>query len=311
MTCAAIRMRVGGRLRRHLGTTIWIAVAIAVVTATVLTVAAGARRTATAPDRYTASVGGDLDASIMQREGQPLTDKVAALPGVEDVGGYTFMFAGLDNPRVPESLIAFVGDRPLSSRVIAGRDLDPRNPHGFVADRSFIAATGAHVGDHFPFGSISRATIESGKGFGGEPDGATFDATLVGILDSPDQLSDSFTVAIFPSTVLREDVGFAATAMQVRMEPGASVQQLRLGLDRLSPNRAMFALDSGEVISDDVRHAVDAEATGLWLLAAVLVAAALGSRWASCSPGTYSGPTTNGRHCSRSGSHGGSGSSRA
>jgi hypothetical protein len=268
-------MRVGSRLRRHLGPTIWVAVAIAVVTATVLTVAAGARRTATAPDRYTASVGGDLDASIQQREGPPLTDKVAALPGVADVSAYTFLFAGLHDPRVPESLISFAGDRPLSSRVIAGRDLDPRDPHGFVADRSFVAATGAQVGDQFPFGSISRATIESGKGFGGESDGATFEATLVGVLDSPDQISDSFTVAIFPSTVLREDVGIAATVMQVRLEPGTSLKQLRLGLDGLSPNRATFAVDSGEVISDDIRHAVDAQAIGLWLLAAVLAAGAL------------------------------------
>jgi ABC-type lipoprotein release transport system permease subunit len=254
--------------------TIGVAAAIAVVCATVLAVAGGARRTASAPDRYTASVGGDVDALVEQREGLPQTAAIAALPAVEELSAYTFLFGGFDEERVPESFIAFAGTRPLSSRVVEGRDLDPSNPHEFVADQSFLNATGARVGDRFPFRSISRKTIESGQGFGGEPDGAAFDATLVGVLDSPDSINSDFTVGIFPETLLREDIGFAAGVMQVRLKPGASTADLRDALDTL-PNRETLSLEPGEVIGSEIRHAVDAQATGLWLLAAVLAVAAL------------------------------------
>jgi putative ABC transport system permease protein len=267
-------MRVSSRIRRHAGATLGTACAIALVTTIVLAVAGGARRTTSAPDRYTASVGGDVDALVEQRSGLPKTDRIAALPAVDELSTYTFLFGGLDDDKVPENFIAFAGTRPLSSRVVAGRDLDPSDPHGFVADTSFAEATGAHVGDHFPFGSISRATIESGKGFGGEPDGASFDATLVGILDSPDSINSDFTVGIFPATLLREDIGISASEMQVRLKPGSSTGDLRRGLDRLA-NDGSLSVESGEIISSDIRHAVDAQATGLWLLAIVLAVAAL------------------------------------
>jgi ABC-type lipoprotein release transport system permease subunit len=265
-------MRVTSRVRQQLGPTIAVAGAIAVAAALVLAVSAGARRTGSAPDRYTASVGGDVDASITQRQGPPLTDEVAALPSVQQVSGYTFVFGGVDPS--PDSIVAFAGDRPLSTRIIAGRDLDQSNPHEFLADRSFAKATGAHVGDQFGFQSISRKTIESGQGFGGEPDGAAFRATLVGILASPDEINSDLTVAVFPAALLEQDVGYVATVMQVRLKPGYSTPDLRRELDTL-PNHATLSLDSGSVVSDDIRHAVDAQAVGLWLLAAVLGVAAL------------------------------------
>jgi ABC-type lipoprotein release transport system permease subunit len=267
-------MRVSSRVRRHVWSTIGIALAIAVVTAIVLAVAGGARRTASAPDRYTASVGGDVDALVEQREGLPQTDAIAALPAVEELSAYTFLFGGFDDERIPESFITFAGTRPLSSRVVEGRDLDPSNPHEFVADSAFTDATGARVGDRFPFRSISRKTIESGKGFGGEPDGAAFDATLVGVLDSPDSINSDFTVGIFPAALLREDIGFAAGVIQVRLQPGASTEDLRDELDTL-PNRETLSLEPGEIVGSEIRHAVDAQATGLWLLAVVLAVAAL------------------------------------
>ncbi|MGH8976466.1 MAG: hypothetical protein ACRDV7_00215 [Acidimicrobiia bacterium] len=62
--------------------TLAIAGIVAIVSATVLTIAEGARRTAAAPDAYTDAVGGDADATVVQREGRPLTEEVRALPGV-------------------------------------------------------------------------------------------------------------------------------------------------------------------------------------------------------------------------------------
>ncbi len=269
-------MRVGSRVRRHVGPTVWTACAVAVVTVMVLTVAAGARRTASAPDRYTASMGGKVDGLVEQRSGLPLTDRIAALPGVKEVGAYTFVFGGFESAQhnVPEGLITFAGERPLTSHLVAGREPNPNDSHEFVADGSFTKATGAGVGDRFKFRSISRAQIASGQGFGGKPEGAAFDATLVGVIASPDEINTDSTVAIFPKALLREDVGFVAIQMQVRLRPGFSASDFRRELDTL-PNRAALSLDPGVVVGGDIRNAVEAQATGLWVLAAVIGVAAL------------------------------------
>ncbi|MDQ1475257.1 MAG: hypothetical protein QOE62_486, partial [Actinomycetota bacterium] len=269
-------MRVAARVRRRVSATIAVTAAIAIVVAVVVVVVAGARRTATAPDRYTASIGGNVDGLLQQRSGPPLTDRITGLPGVKQIAAYTFVFGALESAqhKVPDSLITFAGVRPLTSRLVAGREPNPNDPHEFVADRSFTKASGASVGDHFAFRSISRAQIASGQGFGGKPKGVAFEATMVGVIASPDEISSDGTVAIFPKSLLREDVGFVATVMQVRLRPGYAASDLRRELDTL-PNHVALSLDPGVVISADIRNAVDAQATGLWLLAAVIAVAAL------------------------------------
>ncbi len=273
----AVWMRVRGRVRHRWWATVWIALAVALVSGAVVTVVAGARRTASSPDRYTASVGGEVDALVEQRSGRPLTDRIAALPAVDRLAAYTFVFGGLESDRleVPESLIAFTGTRPLSSRIVAGRDPDPGNPHEFVIDTSFTNATHARVGDQFQFGSLSRKQAASGEGFAVEPQGAAFDATLVGVIDSPDRLNgESFTVAVFSKALLDEDVGTVATEMQVQLRPGFSRRDLRTQLDTVKGGTAL-AVEPGRVVGEDVRNAVDAQAKGLWLMALVLAVAAL------------------------------------
>ncbi len=269
-------MRVSTRVHQHLWSTVAVTAAVAVVVALVCVVVAGARRTASAPDRYTTSVGGNVDGLVGQRSGRPLTDRVAALPGVRQVAAYTFVFGGFQSSqhRVPSTLVTFAGERPLTSHVVAGREPRPNDPHEFLADGSFTQATGARVGDRFGFRSISRAQIASGEGFGGKPRGAAFEATLVGVIDSPDEITSDTTVAIFPRALLREDVGYVATEMQVRLRSGLSASDLRRELDTL-PEHAVLSLEPGVVVSRDIRNAIEAQATGLWVLAAVLAVAAL------------------------------------
>jgi hypothetical protein len=270
-------MRVWSRLRRHVWSTVAVAGVVAIVTATVVVVVAGARRTGSAPDRYTASVGGNVDGVIEQRSGFPLTDKIAALPSVKDLSAYTFLFGALDDQRhdVPENTIAFAGTRPLASRIVAGRDTNPGNPHEFVAGKSFVRATHAHVGDRFAFRSVSRAQMANGEGFNVKiPRGPAFDAVLVGILNRPDSVNDDYSVLTFPTALLRQDIGFVATETQVRLRPGFTYGGLRKQLDTIKGGSAL-SLERGYVVSSDTRTAVAAQATGLWVLALVLTIAAL------------------------------------
>ena len=74
---------------------------------------------------------------------------------------------------------------------------------------------------------------------------------MVGVIDSPDEINSDATVAVFPKSLLREDVGAVATVMQVRLRHGYTASDLRRELDTL-PNHAALSLGPGVVISS--RH---------------------------------------------------------
>jgi hypothetical protein len=96
-------VRVVGYRLRHLLRAQWrstlaLGLVVAAVSGVVLGLAAGAGRTASAPDRYTEARGGGFDGTVLQGGGQPRTAEVAALPGVSSVDGVAFIFGVLTPP---------------------------------------------------------------------------------------------------------------------------------------------------------------------------------------------------------------------
>ena len=270
----AVGSRVRAALRRRWAAALVVAVIVGLVSGAVLTLAAGARRTGAAPDAFTAAVGGDVDAAVQQASGRPRTAEVAAVPGVASVDAMTFAFAGVVDPKrgPAEDAIAFVGNRPLSSRLVAGRATNPDRPHEFVADRSFARAHDAHVGDKFRAISWTQAQGDHGLGFGPDPNGPSFTATLVGIVQTPS--TDDFNLVVFSPGLLQEDVGLVATLMSVRLDPGVTRAQFRAALDRLPDGRAL-SVDRGQVVGTELRNGVEAQARGVWIMALVAAIAAL------------------------------------
>jgi hypothetical protein len=242
----------------------------------VFALAAGARRTADAPDAYTAAAGGDVDGTIEQQSGAPRTDEVGALSGVASAQSMTFIFAGVVDSQHEAAIdtLSFAGIQPPSSRLVVGRTTDPANPHEFVADKTFAAAHDAHVGDRFKVISWNQEQADHGQGFGDDPQGPSFEAVLVGIVDASDKLEVDYSIAVFSPALLDLDVGKVATIMSIRLEPGVTLTDLRTELDRL-PGGQGLSLEPGRVISADVRNAVDAQALATWLMAAVGAAAAI------------------------------------
>src|SRR5439155_3139397 len=110
---------------------------ISVVAGLAMGLVAGTRRTASAPDRYTSWAGGDPDLEIVQQGGDPLIEKVAALPGVKRVGGITFVTSFL---RGPDGSIVFRpnpfagSDRIGGARVVEGRHTNPEQPDEFTVN---------------------------------------------------------------------------------------------------------------------------------------------------------------------------------
>jgi hypothetical protein len=240
-------------------------VVVAVPVAVVLTLAAGARRTATAPDRYTRAVGGDADVQLLQTGGRPATDAVRAIPGVRDVEAVTFVY-GQSADGGPGAVFAGDGFGPIA-RLLRGRLPSPSGPHEFVATQSFLDAHHLHIGDHAAFTSFTQAQIESGQ-VSGEGNGPSFDGRLVGVIGGASELDDPTPMALFSTALLEENVGIVATPMMVRLEPGTSVEAVRQLLPALEGNN-QFLVQSGQAVSGSTRRAVSAQAGGLAILALV------------------------------------------
>jgi ABC-type lipoprotein release transport system permease subunit len=270
----AVAYRLRGTLRRRRGSTLIVAVIVAAVSGALLTLVAGARRTAAAPGAYTRFVGGDVDGSIQQQAGAPLTGAVASLPHVAKVTGMTFLFAAPQDAHgnAPEGLLVFAGTPPLATRVASGRL--GANAHEFVVDRTFFTQHHLHLGDRYQVLTWTHAQGDHGQGFVKAPKGPSFRAVLVGTLDSGGSLEDNYSVALFPTDLLRQDIGTSATLIYVRLDHGFTRANLRRELDSL-PNGRALSLDPGTVISAEVRNGVDAQARGTWLMALIAALAAV------------------------------------
>jgi hypothetical protein len=267
---AAIAYRLRGVVHTRWPSIVIVTVIVALVGAVVVTVAAGARRTATAPDRYTSSSGVSFDGLITQEHGgRPRTNEVTALPGVESASSFTFVFGGLVDPNgdVLDALVFSGSYEPLAVQLVSGRDTDPTNEHEFVATRSFVELASADIGDSFDLVSLTQEQADA-EGFSvSDPQGPQLTVELVGIIDGPVQLDDpSPVVLVSPALLDRSDLGISLTMIAVDLEPELELNAFRSELDTL-PDAVGLQLEPGRQISDAVRRAVQVQARGLWLLA--------------------------------------------
>jgi ABC-type lipoprotein release transport system permease subunit len=268
----AVGYRVAHRLRAERGALVRVALAVAAVAGIVLTITAGAHRTATAPDRYVERASSRFDATVTQDDGPPRTSEIARLAAVDDASGFTFLFAGLVTDGLAD-LLVFAGDvAAFDLELVEGRQSDPSRPDEVVLTRSAATGAGLTVGDTVTFVSFTQ------PGFEGEPDGPTLDLTVVGIADGPsdgDPTERAMSFAILPSSIL--DVGQIANALtliSVKLAPGADLDALRSELDTLD-RPGVLSVAPRSPLSDSVRRAVETVARGLWILAAAAAIAAI------------------------------------
>ena len=146
-----------------------------------------------------------------------------------------------------------------------------------MASASFLEATGASVGDTFTLISITQ---EQSDEFGfdvPEPAGPTLEATLVGMVEEgPADLEGGTPLAVFPTASLDAgDIGVAATVMAAGLTPGSTVDDLRDQLDVLGGWRRVSVSPRTSGCRARSAEAVDAQAQGLIVLAAVVAGAAV------------------------------------
>jgi hypothetical protein len=235
----------------------------------VLTLAAGARRTASAPDRYTASVGGDLDTTLVQPEGRPQISAVRALAMVRELHSVTFLTAVVDGH---DDVATFAGDGFSEVRLVAGRQ--PTSSHEFVATKAVADRAGLHLGDHVGVRAFTQQQADDHTAFVADPAGPTFDATPVGLQRSVNELDDPTPVFRFPPRLLDESIGVVGTVSTIRLQPGTTLDAFRGALQTVPGGDSMF-FQSGAIVSPSVRHAVTAQTTGLWIITAVVALAVI------------------------------------
>jgi putative ABC transport system permease protein len=274
------RLRCG--LRSRWRASAGLAVVVAVLVGVVLTLAAGAVRTLTAPDRYVSSQDARPDASVEQASGPPRTAELASLPAVEDAQGMTFVFGGLapedgrpDEGDGLEALVFAGSHHATGTRLVEGREPDPAAPGEFVATRSFVESARAAVGQRYDLWVIPQGPAAA-LGFDAADRAVRLlGATLVGVVDGPSELQDGDPITVFPETLLDAgDVGIAATPIAVTLAPGATLRDLRTQIDGL-PNPDQFGIDPGDLVPSEVRDAVNAQGQGLAILALIACAATI------------------------------------
>lgn len=265
-------------LRRNLGATLGVTLIVTVVCGVVVAFAAGAQRTSTAPDRYTSAFGGVADASVIQDDrGKPLDRQVAALPGVEKVDSMSFVFGGLtksDGTNVDFALTFSGSFRPAGVRLVDGREADPANAHEFVATRSFVQTANVKIGDSLNLVTLTPDQARQNGFDVSDPQGPELSIKMVGIVDGATELDNPYAI-VFVSPALRElPVGLSQTLMVVDLQSGIDNSMLRSQLDAV-PALSALSVEPATLISQPVRNAVQAQARGLWILAAVAAVAAI------------------------------------
>jgi ABC-type lipoprotein release transport system permease subunit len=274
----AVVYRVRHRLRTRWKSTLVLAGIVAITGGIVLTLAAGAARTLSAPDRYSEWRGDVYDASLEQHAGPPRTAEVAALAAVARVDMASFVFGGIKTTEggdTPDVLIFAGTDAAFGTRLVGGREPDPAAPGEFVATRSWTKRAGATLGDRFTLVTISQEQADKSGFDVEEPGGPTVDATLVGVIDGPGELQDGYSLSVFPTTLLGVgDVGVATTVGAVSLAPAASLTDLRAQLDAL-PDGGAFGLDVAEWVPSSVGKAVSAQGQGLAILAGIVAIATI------------------------------------
>lgn len=95
----------------------------------------------------------------------------------------------------------------------------------------------------------------------------------MGLIDGPSKLDDPSPVAVVDASLLEREPGVAISIMAVGLRPGTDLNDLRAQLDWL-PDGQSFGLEPAQLVSPETRTAVEGQARGFWLLAAIATLAA-------------------------------------
>jgi ABC-type antimicrobial peptide transport system permease subunit len=246
----------------------------AVAGAVVLTVTAGARRSATSLDRLAEATGAaDLLLDVSGADSNAL-DSVKASPVVAGAGEMSIVFAMIDG--VEEDVGLFIPHDHLigaveHDRVLRGRLTDVDAVDEVTLNEHAAEVLDADVGDAITIHTLTPEQVDAEDYF--PPRGPDLHMRVVGITRGPDDLVANGEGRIRSSPALLQavtgKVDIFATYVGVRLRPGASVADFERSLGGTVPTGIRSAALTFDTRTKPVHDAVSTIADGLTVFAIV------------------------------------------
>jgi ABC-type lipoprotein release transport system permease subunit len=276
-------MLAGLDLRRRWRSTIALVLLTGVVGALVLATAAGARRSATALDRFDAfSRRSDVEISI----GRATPERLARFersPGVGDtvlLRGYSIVPRGAPDDEL--SIAAPVDDRMSRvldrSRLVAGRRAHPDDPLEITIGESLAHQRHLAIGDTFEARSYTQDAIDRAFAGGepGTPTGPELRFRIVGIdrrpLDLGVREAAGGVIVLTPAfdRTYAGKVGLYTDVIRARGEHGPrDVPKMTAAARRIFGDARAFGAQNLGVETEGARDAIDVLTTALWIVAGI------------------------------------------
>jgi hypothetical protein len=289
----AVRLLAASEIRRRWRSTIAIALLVGIVGAVVFATAAGARRSATALDRFNAEV---RTSSLEVNIGVGSDAKVAQFartPGIKALAhlrAYAFDFAGAKELTVPDALAIAapldhaMGDQVDRSRIVAGRRARPSATEEIIVGESLADLLRIDVGTRLELPTYSPEQVE--RGFNGgapeDPLGPTIPFRVVGIDRRPLDLGVRSTaggvVILSPEFAAKwgDRIGAYTDVLRVKTsDDPADRARVSAAARRLFGEDFTFSFTNLGIETEGARNAIDVLTTTLWIVAGVAALAGL------------------------------------
>lgn len=261
------------RVRERWGKLLLLAVVTAVAMGFVLTAVTGARRTATAWDRFTeASAAPDMVVSIGGDEYEALLADLIANPDIESAAAVSWVPvapAGID-PFESGSMAALgpgFGDTILRPVLSEGRFADPGEPGEVVLNPAMVEVSDLEVGDRVQLGGLGGVDESSVVvGIGITPVDVGPNAGIPGTMLTP-----AFAARWMPTLIEEFGDDFRPSVL-LRLTPDADFDEVASWTTTAHPNAAVGPSDFFET---DVVDGLRAQTTSYVVLAAGSLVASL------------------------------------
>jgi ABC-type lipoprotein release transport system permease subunit len=257
-------------LRRRWPAVVALAVLAGLAGGFVLTALLGARRSASAWERFRAeTLADDAFVSIPSRPDPEVADELAAMPDVVDATSFVYLAVTL--PGVPEGGAFAAADDRLTrtvqrGRLVEGRRFDPSKTDEILVNPAMASAAGVRSGQRVTLHGVGEDTFST-------------EVTVVGVVLTANDLAlnTGFPAAVLTPAFFRahaDDVQAGRVNQFVRLRHGtAGVPSFRERVvERYGAEGGVLVGDSNQEASG-VRNALRLQATALGVLAAVAAVA--------------------------------------
>jgi ABC-type antimicrobial peptide transport system permease subunit len=282
----AVRLLSSIEIRRRARNLVLITLLVAVVGAVVMATAAGARRSATALNRFDEySRTSTLEIDIGYPSAATIAE-FARTPGIEGMALLnTFAMSPTNNSdqataATPDGALGTIVDRP---RLISGRLANPDRPDEVAISEGYASTAHAKIGDHIDATSLTPAQVKlllEGQSPGDKQLGPKVQWTIVGITRRPLDLGDvgasGGVLILTPAFIQKYDgvIGGWTEIVRVRTRPdAATLKRVTAVAQQMFGSSPVYSAKDLAIESHGARDAINVITLALWIFAAIAAAA--------------------------------------